>query len=93
MIIGYLVIASVTIFFINSRAITQVLLKTVWPNLTYVTSFKKCIFNTSFYEIQSSGYKVMDLNGRTEKWMNGRTDRRTAEHVPNYIPPHLAGDN
>ena len=35
----------------------------------------------------------MDLNGRTEKWMNGKMDRRTAEHVPNYIPPHLAGDN
>ena len=35
----------------------------------------------------------MDLNGWTEKWMNGRTNRRAAEHVPNYIPPPLAGDN
>ena len=35
----------------------------------------------------------MDLNGRTEKWMNGRTDRQAAEHVSNYIPSPLAKDN
>ena len=29
----------------------------------------------------------MALNGQTEKRMVGRTDRRTAEHGPNYIPP------
>ena len=33
----------------------------------------------------------MALNGRTEKRMDGRTDRRMAEHGPNYIPPPLAG--
>ena len=33
----------------------------------------------------------MALNGRTEKRMEGRTDRRTAEHGPNNIPPPLAG--
>ena len=88
MIIGYLVTVILTIF-INSRAITQVLPKTAWSNLTCVTSFKKCIF----HEILSSDYKVMALNGRTEKRMDGWTDRRMAEHGPNYIPPPMAGDN
>ena len=77
MIIGYLVIAILTIFFINSRAITQVLPKTAWPNLTYVTSFKKCIFETSFMEFRPVVTKLwLSTDGQKSGWMGGKTDWR-----------------
>ena len=46
-----------------------------------------------FHEILSSDYKVMALDGRKDKQMAVRTDRRMAEHGSNYIPPPMAGDN
>ena len=53
----------------------------------------RAAFKYKFHEILSSDCKVMALNGWTEKRMDGRMDRRMAEHGPNYIPPPMAGDN
>ena len=74
MIIGYLVTAILRIF-INSRAITQVLPKTARSNLTCVTSFKKCIFNTSFMKFCPVITKLwLLMDGQKNGWMEGRTD-------------------